>query len=130
MSALAVRNSEFVVHEPGEDQDTLVVLDASIANAFACRVDRNAAQSVQESVDAALQIELVVDFLAVSSLGMPSANLSVPKLVSTLSGVVICGGMTTGSSAANAGNAPVDSETTKTSVPRLMRICHLIEVDN
>ena len=82
------------IHQAREDQDALIVLDACVPECLCAprRSRRRASRSGTPRRRAANRAGRRA-FCAVSSLGMPSRNLSVPSDVSTLSGVVIEGGM-------------------------------------
>ena len=66
------------IHEPGKDQDALVVLHAGIPDALARRVDRDATKTVEEGGDAALEVELVVNLGGGRSIGNAVAEFERP----------------------------------------------------
>ena len=85
MSAFAVRNSE--LESISSSKMTMSPLPAPTAwKPLTSPKSRGAAKTVVVDVERAGEVQRIVDLLAVSSLGTPSLNSSVPILVSILAG--------------------------------------------
>ena len=91
LSVLAVKNSER--ESISVSKMITVWLSGPKPRMPAYRGQRRRGHRRQERLDAALEVEVVIDLLTVASSGKPSVNRSVPSRVSTLAGMVIEAGI-------------------------------------